>query len=132
MALDGLNHLFVCGGDTTVNEYDATTGAAAINTDFITGLHYSIGLALDGDNDLFVTNDVDNTVGKYNATTGAGINPSFIQGLNEPGFIVFNSSVPEPCTFTLGVTSVLGLLAVRRKRRRSASDSGRFKSQRQA
>jgi WD40 repeat protein len=110
MALDGLNHLFVSGDDTKVSEYDATTGAAVNDANFITGLRYAVGIALDGNNNLFVTNDVDNTVGKYNATTGATINPSFIQGLNEPGFLVFNSPVPEPSTFVLAGLGILGML----------------------
>jgi hypothetical protein len=123
MALDGLNHLFVSGDDTMVSEYDATTGAAINNSNFITGLHYAVGIALDGNNDLFVTNDVDNTVGKYNATTGAAINPSIIQGLNEPGFIVFNSSVPEPSTFALAAVGFLGVFALARQRSRRSDHS---------
>ena len=89
MTADGKNHIFVGMGSpgNTVAEYDATTGAI-INAAFITqGLNNPTGLAVDGNNHLFVANGSNGngtTVGEYDATTGATINAAFIngQGLN--------------------------------------------------
>ena len=96
---------------------------AVINPAFITGFSYPLGLALDDNNHLFVTrNDGNTTVGEYNATTGATISTDFIngQGLDQPGSIVFVSSVPEPSTFALAGIGVLSLLTcIRQRRRRS-------------
>jgi hypothetical protein len=73
--------LFVSNGhyNGNVGEYDATTGAT-INANFINGINYPLGLALDGNNHLFVANvnSTTNGVGEYNASTGATINASFI------------------------------------------------------
>jgi PEP-CTERM motif len=120
LAFDGLNHLFITGSE--VEELDATTGAT-INGNFITGFVDSVALTLDGNNHMFVTDAGTNTVGEYNATTGAAIYATFIngQGLNEPGDIVFSSSVPEPSTFMLAGMGVLRLLTRRQGRRRSTS-----------
>src|SRR5262245_54752219 len=73
--------LFVANsGNSTVGEYNATTGAT-INTTFINngqGLSSPVGLVLDGSNHLFVANFSGNTVGQYNATTGATVNATFV------------------------------------------------------
>ena len=56
--------------------YDATTGAA-INTNFISGLHYAQGMAVLGTN-LFVANGDTLSIAEYNAFTGAVITTNFI------------------------------------------------------
>jgi PEP-CTERM motif len=81
----GAGNLYVSNGGfngggslvNTVGEYNATTGAT-INSAFINGqgLNAPSGLALDGNNNLFVVSTP--VVGQYNATTGATINPLFL------------------------------------------------------
>ena len=94
-----------------MGEYDATTGAT-LNAHFISmGLVGPGGLALDGNNHLFVTSDNINTVGEFDATTGATINPTFIngQGLNGPQALVFvPAPVPEPGTLALVGAAIAG------------------------
>ena len=80
--------LFVVnGGNNTVGEYDATTGAT-INATFISGqgLNDPFAAVLGGDNHLLISNSNNNTVGEYDAITGATINATFVngQGLNGP------------------------------------------------
>jgi hypothetical protein len=89
-----------------VGEYDATTGAA-VNSSFITGLNVPLGIALDGNNHLFVTNAGNNTVGEYNATTGGAINPAFIngQGLNAPSELLLVTPTPEPSAMLILATA---------------------------
>ena len=87
--------LFVINADNRVGEYDATTGKRRHQREPLSSARDSttrIGLAVDGNNHLFVTNFSNNTVGQYNATTGATINSAFIngQGLNLPGTIVLD------------------------------------------
>jgi hypothetical protein len=111
----GRAQIFVTNvNNSTIGEYNATTGAT-INTSFISsGLEVPFGIALSGGN-LFVTNVGNNTIGEYNATTGATINSSFISGLNGPDGIVVSSpsSVPDATpTFTLlllGIGATFGL-----------------------
>jgi hypothetical protein len=88
MALDAVhNHLFVTSLGATsswVGEYDATTGAT-INANFITFVgNANGGLALDGNNHLFVVDNFNGIVGEYDAITGAPINAAFITGLGNP------------------------------------------------
>src|SRR5437762_4459150 len=80
----GRAQIFVTnGGNNTIGEYNATTGAT-INSAFISsGLSGPQGIALSGGN-LFVANFNNGTIGEYNATTGATINPAFISGLDFP------------------------------------------------
>ena len=77
MALDRSNHLFI---DTTftVGVYNATTGAP-LNANLISLHGYlTAGLAVDDNNNLFLSDWSERLVSKFNATTGASINPSFI------------------------------------------------------
>jgi hypothetical protein len=103
-----------------VPRLNATTGAA-INANFITGLHNPAALALSGDT-LFVANYFDGTVGEYNATTGAAINANFITRLVSPsGLAVRPASVPEPSTramIAIGGVALLGI--IHRKKDRAA------------
>jgi streptogramin lyase len=120
LAVDGNNHLFVSDlSGTTVDEFDATTGAA-INQ--ITGLSHPTGLDLDGSNHLFVVNSFSGSIGEYDATTLAPINPTFISSLTlgPPSALSFvPAAVPEPSSLILvGVAVIAGGMArVRRKRR---------------
>jgi hypothetical protein len=124
IALDGLGHLLVnnFGSNPTngaIGEYDAVTGAT-INANFIGPLPSPGGIALDGNNHLFVSFPNTNTVAEYNAATGALINPIFIngQGLNGPEFILFVPAVPEPGSLALVGAAAAGVAwAIRRARR---------------
>ena len=92
MAISGSN-LFVANfGNGTVDEYNATTGAATgINASFITGLDEPEGLVLSGST-LYVANSGNGTVGEYNATTGAAISASFITGLLSPSGLAISGN----------------------------------------
>jgi hypothetical protein len=105
LAVDGSNHLFETnsvfmppnGYQSTIGEYNATTGAA-INTAFISGqgLTFRGAIALDG-NHLFVTcgGNPGSTVAEYDATTGAMINANFInlnQGLQVAGSMAIDAA----------------------------------------
>ena len=83
--------IFMSQTGNTVGEYNAITGAT-VNAAFISGTNPT-GLALDGNNHLFVINRTNTTVGEYNATTGATINAAFIngQGLNDPGALAVDA-----------------------------------------
>jgi len=114
LAVDSLNHLLV-GASSEVNEYDATTGAA-INTPFVPNIGASTitGLALDGNNDLYVLS-VGGKVGQYDATTGATLNANLITGLTNPQGFTYFAPVPEPSSLLL-VAGAAGIgVAVRRR-----------------
>jgi sugar lactone lactonase YvrE len=70
----------------SVGAYNAATGAT-INATFVNGIPGPAGLALDGNNHLFVAYQ-NGGVRQSNATTGATINPNFI---NNSGFSLFNA-----------------------------------------
>ena len=85
------SHIFVSstngstGSNTgSVGAHDAATGSP-MNANLVSG-YLARGLAVDSNDDLFVTNVYSHTVGEYDATTGALINPTFIgsQGLLDP------------------------------------------------
>src|SRR5438046_2008011 len=80
----GRAQIFVTnGGNNTIGEYNATTGAT-INSAFISsGLSGPQGIALSGGN-LFVANFNNDTIGSYNISTVATINLSFAAGLSFP------------------------------------------------
>ena len=92
--------------------YDATTGAA-INTNFISGLHYAQGMAVLGTN-LFVANGDTLSIAEYNAFTGALISSNFITGLNSP--LAMLVAAPEPSTYALFGLGGLALLIAARRR----------------
>jgi hypothetical protein len=123
IAIDALNHLFVAQPNTagdTVGEYDATSGAT-INAAFINGqgLNVPWGLALDGNNHLFVSSPGGNAIGEYDATTGATINPAFISGLNGPTGLLFVTPVPEPSSLLLVAGAVAAAIGIGRRRWRA-------------
>ena len=104
----------------TVGEYDATTGAT-INANFIIGLVSPVGMALDGNNHLFVTNGRF-AISEFDATTGVPINLTFVngQGLDGPiGLIYVPAAVPEPGSLALigAFAAAAAGWAVRRRRR---------------
>src|SRR5947207_5984021 len=80
----GRAQIFVTnGGNNTIGEYNATTGAP-INPAFISsGLNVPDGIAVFGGN-LFLAEAGNNTIVQHNAAGGAPINDSFLTwGLNE-------------------------------------------------
>ena len=119
IAMDALNHLLVADGGTvlpggqyvpgsgSIGEYDGATGAT-IDANFVAGLDFPFGLALDGSNHLFVCNDAGGTVGEYDAATGATINATFISSVNELSGLVF-VPVPEPSSLLLAAAAGLGV-----------------------
>jgi hypothetical protein len=118
LTVDALGHLLLAKTNGSVGEYDVVTGAT-INANFVTGLHIPRGLALDGNNHLFVANSDStvNSVGEYDATTGATINANFITGLSGPVGLAF-MPVPEPSSLLL-VAAAAAIGVGRRQRRRS-------------
>ena len=71
------------GGNNTIGEYNATTGAT-VNASLVSaGLNGPAGIAVSGGN-LFVANENTGTIGEYNATTGATVNSALISGLDQP------------------------------------------------
>jgi PEP-CTERM motif len=124
IALDGLGHLLVVNngnGPTngSIGEYVAATGAA-INASLIGPLAEPDGIALDGNNHLFVSFPNTNTIAEYNAATGALINPTFIsgQGLNGPEAMVFVGAVPEPGSMALVAVAAAAAVGWRIRRQR--------------
>jgi hypothetical protein len=118
MVIDALNHLLVAEDlNNRVLEFDATTGAL-INANFITGLNVPVDLALDGNNHLFVANQLSGTgaVREFDATSGAIINPNFIPGLTYARSLLFVSAVPEPSSLLLVATATGIGLGIRRRR----------------
>jgi PEP-CTERM motif len=122
IAVDALDHLFV-GGGPRVAEYDATTGAT-INAALVTNVVYPEGLAVDGNNHLFVSSDNAAAVGEYDATTGAAINANFITGVFGPTGLAFVAAVPEPSSLLL-MAAAAGIGVGWRRPRLPAWDWGR-------
>ena len=79
-----------------VGEY--STSGTPINASLITGLPYTSGLAISGNN-LFEVNYYGGTVGEY-TTLGATVNADLISGLNSPWSIAVEAT-PEPSTWAL-------------------------------
>jgi hypothetical protein len=119
LLLDGLNHLLVGfnHANASVGQFDATTGAT-INAGFIVGPSGSTwGMALDGNNHLFVANNF-GPIAEYNATTGATINATFISPINHPNGLAFAPSVPEPSSLLLAALAFAGVAAWGGRRRK--------------
>jgi hypothetical protein len=114
MAFDGTN-LFVTNytnspGNGYVGQYNATNGAA-VNANFIPngqGLDLPVGILLDGNNHLLVSNRNNDTIGQYDATTGATVNSTFVngQGLNGPYGIVLGGNRLYVANFDNGTIGV--------------------------
>ena len=90
-----------------------TTSGAVVNAALVSGLNCPLGLALDGNGDLFVASANSSSVGEY-TTSGAVVNAALLSGLDHPTFMAV---VPEPSS---AVLAVLGsaLLTFRRMIRR--------------
>lgn len=111
LALNG-NDLFVTNLSTTVNRYNATTGAL-VTASFVTGLSSAAGMEV-LNNTLYVASYGVGRVGTYNATTGAVINATFITGLGNPTDVLF--VIPEPSTFLMLMLGGLALVLIPRHR----------------
>jgi DNA-binding beta-propeller fold protein YncE len=104
IAVDALGNLYVAGDDPQI--YRVTP--QGVVTVFALNAH-SLGLVFDNAGNLYSSNVFNSTVEKYN-TLGAGT--TFAMGFDNPRFLSFGPTIPEPSTQLLlfvGIVTVLGV-----------------------
>jgi serine/threonine-protein kinase len=122
IAFDGGNLLVVNHGSAQVLAYSTggTNLGSAVQSPYLSSLNQPKAIAVDSEGDFYVTDNGDETVTEYSPTgvllqvysTDAGGNPAF----NGSGFIVTQSTVPEPTTYAL-MFAGLGVLIFMARRK---------------
>ena len=111
VAIDSLGNAFLTlPGSGVVQEWNA---ALRLEVDFATGLNNPTGVALDGNNDVYVSTG--SGILEYNSS---GTLLDTIGDGNTPGFLAVEpaiSPVPEPGTLALAAAGALGVLGCRRR-----------------